>query len=147
MYQHVTSPTMRRMACAEPHEPRCLVVGGRATQQQRWVDGLTAAGWQVRTVSAESLIGVWSRWAPDLLIVDLVMGEHDEVRLREACESLVEAFRPSLWMVHGHTDEPSEEIWARQLGAWMYVPGLETLEDCVWMGREALAARSGALSR
>lgn len=33
-----------------------------------------------------------------------------------------------LMMICGNEDNPTEEIWARELGAWLYLPGVD--EDC-----------------
>lgn len=68
----------------------------------------------------------------DLLDIDQTAREHT-YRL---CERLVETQQPLL-VICGHENQPQEEIWARQLGAWLYLPGLVETKEMAALAEEA----------
>ncbi|MEX0936252.1 MAG: hypothetical protein WDZ59_00215 [Pirellulales bacterium] len=68
----------------------------------------------------------------DLLDIDQAAREHT-YRL---CERLVETQQPLL-VICGHENQPHEEIWARQLGAWLYLPGLVETKEMTALAEEA----------
>ena len=43
--------------------------------------------------------------------------------LRDLCQTLASQSNVLL-AVCGNTNDPQEEIWARQLGVWLYLPGV-----------------------
>jgi hypothetical protein len=45
-----------------------------------------------------------------------------------------------LVVVCGHQNDPGEEIWARGLGAWLYLPGLDQETEVSTVCREAMIA-------
>lgn len=103
---------------------RCLIVTGDAGFRHRLQAATELAGWEECDTpdAAESL-----RTAIDgdyqLVLVDVAnpLGNRvtDSVELAEEF-----AARPgSLVVICGPEEGPDEELWARQLGAWVYLPG------------------------
>ena len=45
---------------------------------------------------------------------------------RVLLEETLAAMPGMLLAICGHEADPQEEIWARQLGVWLYLPGLST---------------------
>ncbi len=60
-------------------------------------------------------------------------------RLRRLSESLAGQAGP-LVIVCGHENDPREEIWARQLGVWLYLPAIDESCDIASVCRQALVA-------
>ncbi len=58
-------------------------------------------------------------------------------RLRRLSESLSAQAGP-LVIVCGHENDPPEEIWARQLGVWLYWPAVDETCDIASVCRQAL---------
>jgi len=58
-------------------------------------------------------------------------------RLRRLSESLSAQSGP-LVIVCGHENDPPEEIWARQLGVWLYLPAVDETCDIASVCRQAL---------
>ena len=58
-------------------------------------------------------------------------------RLRRLSESLSAQAGP-LVIVCGHENDPPEEIWARQLGVWLYLPAVDETCDIASVCRQAL---------
>ncbi len=59
-------------------------------------------------------------------------------RLRRLSELLTTPSEP-LVMLCGHENDPAEEIWARQLGVWLYLPAVNEHCDLAPLFRDALA--------
>ncbi len=59
-------------------------------------------------------------------------------RLRRLSELLTAPSGP-LVMLFGHENDPAEEIWARQLGVWLYLPAVDERSDLIPLFRDALA--------
>jgi hypothetical protein len=104
---------------------KCLIVSGDEGLRHRLDTMADLAGWSACDVPADSadLRGlVESDY--HLVIVDVArpLGErvNDTVELAEEFAS-----RPrSLLVVCGSGESVDEELWARQLGAWVYLPGV-----------------------
>ncbi len=56
--------------------------------------------------------------------------------LRQLCEEIAEA-KKMLLMLCGNEGNALEEIWARQLGAWLYLPGVSEANDVAALCAEA----------
>ena len=63
---------------------------------------------------------------------------------RDLCETIA-AMPDVLLAICGHADDPQEEIWARQLGPWLYLPGasLDDNDEIRLLCEQALLILSG----
>jgi DNA-binding NtrC family response regulator len=123
----------------------CLVVSGDASRRGRFVAAVELAGWlEVESPEATGEL----RQAIDrdfqLAIVDLASPLGDRVTdTIEIAEEL--AARPgTLLVICGSEDNVDEELWARQLGAWLYLPGVCDGDSLTSLCVEARRLRDGA---
>lgn len=105
----------------------CLIVS--ASSEMR--DGLTRAardaGWEtiVCTDEAAAMAAV-RRIKFQMAWVDMESPLASS-ELTEVCQSIA-ALSQVLLVIGGHQQDPQEEIWARQLGAWLYLPGVSSAQ-------------------
>jgi DNA-binding NarL/FixJ family response regulator len=103
----------------------CLVISGDASRRERLVAAASLAGWS-RSTGPEDTAAFHAAAEQDvsLAIIDIAspVGErvHDMLELAEEL-----AARPNtLVVICGSEDNADEELWARQLGVWLYLPGV-----------------------
>ena len=103
----------------------CLVVAGDPAHRKQFATAAAEVGWPTQqAATAAEGHAMASRVAADLAIVDL---DTSDQREGPALTTLVQELSNQsvpLVMVCGNPHRPDEEIWARQLGVWVYVPGL-----------------------
>ena len=87
-----------------------------------------------------------------LALVDLdQVSDHERQELRSAIEVL-SSQSGLLIVLCGQENQPQEEIWARQLGVWLYLPGVKDGTELSVLCSEArplaerLAIQASALS-
>ena len=101
---------------------QCLVVSSDAERQEMLARGAADNGWDTIVCGdAESALIQFRRKFVQLAIVDL------ESDLTGEFHDLLEQYSsPSglLTMVCGTDADMDEEIWVRQMGAWLYLPGV-----------------------
>ena len=119
---------------------RCLVVGCCRDRVSMFIEAATSAGWHAVVTSdleAASDLLASSAWA--LALVDLEGGEVGPAT-RSGLSQLLErmaADRSLLVIVCGHHDNSAEELWVRQLGVWLYLPGVVESSDVAALCGEA----------
>jgi len=103
----------------------CLVVSGDSARRRRFEVAADLAGW-LECASPETSGELREAVDRDfqLVIVDIAspLGErvNDSLELAEEM-----AARPgTILVICGSQDSIDEELWARQLGAWLYLPGV-----------------------
>lgn len=123
----------------------CLVISGEASRRQRFVAAAAFAGWG-ECASPEDVAGLRDAADGDvsLAIIDLAspVGERvdDTVALAEELAS-----RPhTLVVICGSEDSVDEELWARQLGVWLYLPGVTDGDSLTSLCIEARRLRADA---
>lgn len=131
----------------------CLVVSISPRQAQLLVRGAHEEQWATIVCnSADDALRqtVWHR--VHLALVDLqTAGGGQELSLRELVEQLARRQGP-LVAVCGKPDDTSGEVWSRQLGVWMYLPGVDGQSDIALLCGEArnilekLAARDAPVA-
>jgi hypothetical protein len=73
----------------------------------------------------------------DLALIDLQTASTDnEFRLRGLIEQLANRKGPLL-AVCGKPEDTQGEVWSRQLGVWMYLPGVDSQSDIALLCGEA----------
>ena len=138
-------PNRRELAndegCAAGVRTRqCLVVAGDLSHRLLLSQAAQRVGWQtIEAADAAQGLAAASRSVVDLAIVDMEVAgpdENEDSQLQELVQRLAD-LRRSLVMVCGNHQRPQEEVWARQLGVWIYVPGLD---DSVYEDGEDVVA-------
>lgn len=123
----VLEPAHRRTYLTPPGTARlqCLVVCADPARRRSLADAAAMAGW-IAYESGDLLdaIDVQLRLMLHLAIVDFTGAAPEQgVGLRQLATGLSRQ-RELLLVVCGSQGRDEEEIWARQLGAWIYLPGL-----------------------
>jgi len=127
---------------------RCLIVSWSDQRAELLSAAAENTSWQ--TVVAKDigqfLSHVFQLNVP-LTIVDLPVSDDEGYeQIREAASRICD-INDSLLVVCGATENSSEELWARQLGVWTYLPeaaDLPGLELVFAEARKAIARRSSA---
>jgi len=105
----------------------CLVVTADESRQQFMEHAASEQGWEVVACGdAESAVDYLRRRFAQLAIIDLPSDESGE--LADLLDRLP-AFGDLLTIVCGHENDMEEEIWVRQTGAWLYLPGVDDTTD------------------
>ena len=114
---------------------QCLVISQEANRQRQFEVAAGERGWKSIVCDevdrARARIG---RNSFHLAIVDL--GAGDASGFSELTEVLARD-HDALLVVCGGEDNPAEEIWARQIGAWLYLPGVDADSDLSMIYDEA----------
>jgi hypothetical protein len=115
----------------------CLVVSTSARRAQLLVRAAHEEHWATIVCnSAEDALRQAVRQRVQLALVDLQSAPAlQEKSLRQLVEQL--ASRQVLLAVCGKPDDPTGEVWSRQLGVWMYLPGVDCQSDIALLCAEA----------
>jgi hypothetical protein len=116
----------------------CLVVSTSARRAQLWVRAAHEEQWAtIVCTTAEDALRQSIRQRVELALVDLQSAAPaQEQRLRGLVERLAERNGPLL-AVCGNPDDALGEVWSRQLGVWMYLPGVDCHSDIALLCSEA----------
>lgn len=101
---------------------QCLIVSADSQRRTMLGQAATDGGWKAfLCADASTARTQFHRWLMQLAIVDL------QAQRAEAFRPLVEelaACKGLLSVVCGNEGDVEEEVWVRQHGAWMYLPGV-----------------------
>lgn len=130
--------------------PACLVAGLSAERRSLLMAAAASAGWDA--VGCDDALGAQRQTLLEprqMVVVDLeaTAGAAPEA-LKKLCERLSRQ-KDLLLVLCGNASNAMEEIWARQLGAWLYLPGVVDDSDLSSLFEEAgqIARRRQSLSR
>jgi DNA-binding NtrC family response regulator len=116
----------------------CLVVSEEAERREFFEAAAERSGWQVTALAdAGSASNTSNRFRHSLVIVDF---EGTDPGNTSSLRALVEQFSADssrLLIICGMDGNLLEEIWARQLGAWLYLAGVDFTCDMESLCREA----------
>ncbi|MCA9248304.1 MAG: hypothetical protein KDA42_14355 [Planctomycetales bacterium] len=130
----VASPKAK---AAEASHFSCLVVGESRQRNSMFEAAADESGWQTHVChGAAKANAVIARHRFQLAIVDLADAGNQGGELREVAEALSRD-KETLLMISGNEDDPLEEIWARQIGGWVYLPGVDETCDLKMVCDEA----------
>ena len=137
--------TRNRRAPATVH--LCLVVSTSPRRAQVWVRAAHEEQWATIVCNtADDAIRQSVRQRIELALVDLQSAPPPQERvLRKLVEQLA-ARRGPLLAVCGKPDDTLGEVWSRQLGVWMYLPGVDPRSDVALVcaeARQVLEKRNG----
>ena len=131
----VGAPIKRRSAVALH---TCLVVSTSAPRAQLWVRAAHEEQWAtIVCMTAEDANRQAVRNRIDLGLIDLQSASAEsESRLRGLVRQLAARDGPLL-AVCGKPGDTTSEVWSRQLGVWMYLPGVDSHSDIALLCGEA----------
>ncbi len=127
----------------------CLVLSANAERRQRLLGITDEAGW--RPIECESVgdaIRQSDRWKTRLAVVDFCgLPERQRQTFRKFAERLGKQAEPLLMICDDEDSSSTNELWARQVGVWLYLPEASLGNDLVDLCAEAiLAAEKQALA-
>lgn len=103
---------------------QCLVVSASQTRRNMLSDAATTAGWDAAVFAdPQNALAEFRKTAFQFSVVDLDLRGKTPQGFREFVQTLAEDSTRILICVCGHEKDPAEEVWVRQLGAWVYLPG------------------------
>ncbi|MCG8586574.1 MAG: hypothetical protein MI757_17870 [Pirellulales bacterium] len=113
----------------------CSIVGGNEARREMLAGSAKNAGWgAVGSRSVDESRSIETE--ESLVIVDLV-GSEDSGAVRQEVQRLASR-HGVLLLVCGNEGDPMEEIWARGLGIWLYLPGVPDDADLSSLCADAL---------
>lgn len=122
----------------------CLVVSGDASRRNRFAAATELAGWE-ECSSPEDVAELRDAADRDfsLAIIDVTSPIGDRVADTIAIAEEMAARPGTLVVICGSEDNVDEELWARQLGAWLYLPGVCDGDSLTSLCIEARRLREG----
>lgn len=131
----ICAPVKRRTAAALH---TCLIVSTSAARVQGWVRAAHEVNWStIVCTTADDANRQSIRNRIHLALVDMQSAVADvEQRFRGLVEQLASRGGPLL-AVCGKPDDVLGEVWSRQLGVWMYLPGVDGESDISLLCSEA----------
>lgn len=116
----------------------CLVVSTSPRRAQLWVRAAHEESWAtIVCTTGDDAIRQSIRQRVDLALVDLQSATAvQEGQLRTLVQQLASRKGPLL-AVCGKPDDTMGEVWSRQLGVWMYLPGVDNQSDIALLCGEA----------
>lgn len=119
---------------------QCVVVSSDVARCEALARAAAEGGWRTITCrTAEAALATTDRMHCELAILDVeaASAERDAEDLRRLIEQLARD-NDLLLLVCGHERDSREEIWARQLGVWLYLPGVIAGPELTTLCSEAL---------
>lgn len=116
----------------------CLIVSTSPRRAQLLVRGAHEEHWAtLLCTNADDALRQTLLHRVHLALVDLQSAAiEQESRLRALVERLAERGGPLL-AVCGRAEDAMGEVWSRQLGVWMYLPGVDSQSDIALLCSEA----------
>lgn len=107
-------------------QTQCLIASAIQTRREMLSEAATQAGWEtVVCADAQNATAAARRVKFQMAWIDLDNHGRTPSGFRNLCQTLA-AMPGMLLAICGHESDPQEEIWARQLGVWLYLPGIST---------------------
>jgi uncharacterized protein YgbK (DUF1537 family) len=128
-------PLVRRSAVALH---TCLVVSASARRAQLWVRAAHEEHWAtVVCTTADDANRQAVRNRIDLALIDLQSASGESELLLRGLVRQLAARNGPLLAVCGKPNDTTGEVWSRQLGVWMYLPGVDHESDIALLCGEA----------
>ncbi len=116
----------------------CLVVSTSPRRAQLWVRAAHEEQWATIVCNtADDAIRQAVRQRIELALVDLQSAPPPQERLLRKLVEQLAARKGPLVAVCGKPDDTLGEVWSRQLGVWMYLPGVDSQSDIALLCSEA----------
>ena len=112
-----------RSGAREATSYQCLVVSYSLDLREMLSNAANDTGWDtVVCADSQNALAAFRRTHFQMGFVDL-NSRSDSSELRHLCQQLMATDR-FLLAICGRENDHEEEIWARQLGVWLYLPGV-----------------------
>ncbi|MEX2171911.1 MAG: hypothetical protein WD851_21500 [Pirellulales bacterium] len=116
----------------------CMVVSSDHYRTRLFDRAAEEQGWDtILIVDPEEAVQIATRERLRLAIVDLQSATPSTGAAYRRFVEWLSKKRQSLVIVCGNEDDPTGEIWSRQLGVWMYLPGVDDQTDIALVCGEA----------
>src|SRR5690606_30175876 len=117
---------------------QCIILSSDYYRTRLFDRAAEDQGWDtILAVDAEGAMQVAARERLRLAIVDLQSTSPNTNAAYRRFVDWLSNKRQSLVVVCGKEDDPTGEIWSRQLGVWMYLPGVDDQTDIALVCGEA----------
>ncbi len=118
---------------------QCVIVTGNRSWGDRIVCDAAREGWDARLLEqpAEANRAIALHRVPLVIVRLLPQSASEGQQYRTFTESLARSTYETLLVVCTEESDPGDELWARQLGAWTYLPGVDLESDIGLVCREA----------
>ena len=125
-----SSHEVRGAIVREPAALQCLVVATGESRRESMAWAARYGGWQTTTCGDASSALDRARWTfLQLAIIDLTSPDGGEpTGFRQLVEKLA-CTSHVLLLTCGNEGDAEQEVWARHLGVWMYLPGATDGDD------------------
>ncbi len=121
---------------------KCLVLSADADRRRRLLGITENAGW--RPLECESVGAAMrqaDRWKTYLAVIDFCgLKERQRQTFRKFAERLGKQTEPLLMICDDDDSSSIGELWARQLGVWLYLPEVSLGDELVELCAEAFRA-------
>ena len=118
---------------------QCLVSSASKARRNLISSAANGVGWEtIVCASADIALCEVKRNRVQLAMVDLVDRGETPQGARELVQTLIQDSSQILVGVCGHEANPEEEIWVRQLGIWLYLPGVTTSSEIATLCEHAM---------
>lgn len=118
---------------------QCLISSASKTRRNLISQAASDAGWDAMVCPAPDVaLAEFRRNRFFFAMVDLDHRGSTPKGARELVQTLAQDASQILVGVCGHEADPAEEIWVRQLGIWLYLPGLTTSTEVSMLCEQAM---------
>lgn len=118
---------------------QCLISSASRTRRNMLSKAAADAGWDsILCNSPEEVGNNLEQTMLHFALVDLDHRGATPSGARDLVQNLIQGDPHLLIGVCGHEADPEEEIWARQLGVWLYLPGATTSTEMSLLFEQAL---------
>lgn len=118
---------------------QCLVSSASQTRRNMLSQAAADAGWDTVVCAVpEAALGECKRTRFHFAIIDFVYRDQTPAGVRELAQTLAQDPAQILVGICGHEADPAEEIWVRQLGIWLYLPGATNSTEVSLLCEQAL---------
>lgn len=133
--RYATSPQRK----AEMGLYQCLISSASRTRKNMLSKAAADGGWDsILCTSPEEVGNNFDLAMFQFALVDLDHRGATPSGARDLVQGLIQDDPQILIGVCGHEADPEEEIWARQLGVWLYLPGATTSSEMSLLFEQAL---------
>ena len=117
---------------------QCLISSASQARRNVLSKAASDAGWETTVCSApDAALGAFQQRAFHFAMVDLDDRGDTPTGARELVQTLAQDPSKVLVGVCGHEADPDEEIWVRQQGIWLYLPGTTTSSEILQLCEHA----------
>lgn len=118
---------------------QCLISSASKTRRNLISDAANDVGWETVVCPAfDNALSELKNSRFQFAMVDLDDRGETPQGARKLVQSLVQDTSQILVGVCGHEANPEEEIWVRQLGIWLYLPGVTTSSEIAVLCEHAM---------